>query len=193
MGEVSETSTIRAAVEKQLKSVAIFDNNGKTADRYTAVYLKMPERKGLFNARGMSGEPYGPYHPQGVGMCVSAKPGRHLGTRIRFEDLPEDCKRLVLSDLPELQLYSVEFTDTYGGEANYCWAERFCVEAENIGEAVTKAKKNRYAGKLPKHTKSGYGSDDARIDIVGKCICAFIVWLDREEFNQDYHGELIDA
>lgn len=79
--------------------VRIYDNGGKTFDRYTSVYLQEPEnRPNTFNARGMSERPF---HPQGFGCSCSATPGRHLGKRIKLKDLPKDCQKLVLSDLKE--------------------------------------------------------------------------------------------
>lgn len=79
------------------KLVRIYDNGGKTLDRYTVVYMNEPERQyGTYNARGMSEHPFS---PQGFGCSCSAMPGRHLGKRIFFRDLPKDCQRLVLQDL----------------------------------------------------------------------------------------------
>ena len=69
--------------------------------------------------------------------------------------------------------YNVEFTDTFGGVANYCWVNRFTVEATNIKQAITKAKQHRYYAPIPKHALSDYG-DSVRIDIKGECVCAFI-------------------
>lgn len=73
--------------------VKVFDNGGKTFDRYTVIY----------NAEGdyvaMSADPF---HPQGFGQhgekCL---PGPHLGKLIDFDDLPDDCKRLVRRDLAD--------------------------------------------------------------------------------------------
>ena len=33
--------------------------------------------------------------------------------------------------------YIVEITDTFGGEANYCWVKRFAVKAKTIQGAMT--------------------------------------------------------
>jgi len=79
-----------------MNNVRIYDNGGKTFDRFTAVYMAHPENNGLFAARGMSENPF---HPQGFGQFCSAMPGRHLGKRIAFEALPVDCQRLIDSDL----------------------------------------------------------------------------------------------
>lgn len=80
------------------KRVRLYDNGGKTADRYTAVYLDHVERGGMYGCRGMSSDPF---HPQGVGMYGAAMPGRHLGRRISWEDLPAPCRRAVEADLSE--------------------------------------------------------------------------------------------
>lgn len=80
-----------------LKNVRIYDNGGKTIDRYTAVYMNQPEnRPNTYAAVGMSAKPF---HPQGFGMHCTAMPGRHLGKRIKFEQLPADCQKLILQDL----------------------------------------------------------------------------------------------
>jgi hypothetical protein len=42
--------------------------------------------------------------------------------------------------LAESVLYSYEYTDTFGGEANYCWVKRGKVHARNVPEAVKLAK-----------------------------------------------------
>lgn len=36
--------------------------------------------------------------------------------------------------------YDYEFTDTFGGEANYCWVKRGTIEADSDLSAVRKAK-----------------------------------------------------
>lgn len=78
-----------------MKNVKIYDNGGKTYDRYVAIYLNRPEGP-LFEARAMSEFPF---HPQGFGLYTTAEPGKHLGKRIKFEELPKDCQKLVLQDL----------------------------------------------------------------------------------------------
>jgi hypothetical protein len=88
-------------------------------------------------------------------------------------------------------LYAVEFTDTFGGEANYCWIERLTVRAADTKKAITAAKKHRYWAPIPRHTLSDYG-DMARIDIKDENVCAFIYWLDPEEYSQDRHGEIVN-
>lgn len=83
-----------------LKQTRLYDNGGKTIDRYTAVYMMLPEREtNTFSAVGMSETPFS---PSGFGQHCTAMPGRHLGLRIKFEDLPADCQRLILQDLNDI-------------------------------------------------------------------------------------------
>jgi len=78
-------------------NIRCYDNGGKTADRYTVIYMNEPEKApNTFAARGMSAHPC---DPQGIGMMCTAMPGRHLGKRIEFEELPKDCQWLVKADL----------------------------------------------------------------------------------------------
>lgn len=79
-------------------AIRCYDNGGKTIDRYTVIYMEYPENwsPGCFDARGMSATPTS---PDGFGCYTSAKPGRHLGKRIKFEQLPIQCQLLVLEDL----------------------------------------------------------------------------------------------
>jgi hypothetical protein len=80
-------------------NIRIYDNGGQTFDRYTVIYMDEPEREpNMFAAVGMSEHPF---HPQGFGQHCTATPGKHIGRRITFEELPTDCQRLVLRDLGE--------------------------------------------------------------------------------------------
>lgn len=81
----------------KLENVRIYDNGGKTWDRYTAVYMDLPERApNTFMALGMSARPF---DPQGFGQHTTAAPGRHLGERIEFSALPADCQAAIKQDL----------------------------------------------------------------------------------------------
>jgi hypothetical protein len=80
-----------------VKDLRIYDNGGKTADRYSVLFMDQPEAQpGTFACLGMSEHPC---HPQGFGQHCSAMPGPHLGRRIKFSQLPEDCRKLVLEEL----------------------------------------------------------------------------------------------
>lgn len=91
--------------------IRCYDNGGKTFDRYTVVFTG--RQGGGRSGRGMSAHPT---HPQGFGQWFDydrAQLGRgqhavdrpayaHLGKRITFEDLPEDCRALILRDYREM-------------------------------------------------------------------------------------------
>jgi len=105
------------------KYIRVYDNDGRTADRYTVVFTGNYNNKGSFNPNwqgnsylyiGMSAYPY---HPQG--FCCHAETeeiidvnksgwapaiGRenHLGKRITFDSLSDDCKRVVIEDYKEI-------------------------------------------------------------------------------------------
>lgn len=67
----------------------IYDNNGKTIDRYTVLFMNEPEqttRAGtLYRSVSLS---YDPTYPTGCAIHGSAIDGAHLGRRISFEKLP---------------------------------------------------------------------------------------------------------
>ncbi len=77
-------------------NIRIYDNGGKTFDRFTVIFMDEKESQGLYGARGMSEDPF-----HGFGQYCSAMPGRHLGKRIRFEDLPKPCQQVVMNDLKD--------------------------------------------------------------------------------------------
>ena len=82
-----------------MKVKAIYDNGGKTFDRYTVVYNEIEQHRtegNLYSCLGMSTMPF---DPQGFGQHSSAQMGSHLGKRIKFDDLPKDCQRAVNQDL----------------------------------------------------------------------------------------------
>ncbi|WP_413460659.1 hypothetical protein [Herbaspirillum huttiense] len=74
--------------------VRLYDNGGKTLDRYTSLYLFDPVRPGAYGSRSMNSQPY-----QGIGCYGEAMPGRHLGRRVQLNDMPGDCQRLIRSDV----------------------------------------------------------------------------------------------
>jgi hypothetical protein len=93
------------------KEIMIFDNGGETWDRYTVIYtgpyIHLTGGAALYV--GMSSNPF---NPQGFGQ--HGELGRiyithaelpdylHLGKRLDFQDLPEDCRTLVMNDYTDL-------------------------------------------------------------------------------------------
>lgn len=77
-------------------AIKIYDNGGKTADRYTAINTNRRVRGqfGMYEAIGFNAYPF---HPQGYGQHTIAEPGRHLGKRVKLDELPADAARFVCS------------------------------------------------------------------------------------------------
>jgi hypothetical protein len=92
---VCQYEGVMSDFEVSPKNIRCYDNGGKTMDQYCVVYMDQPEGNG-FQSVCMNSAPF---HPQGIGMHGIAKPGRHLGKRIKFSDLPKDCRVLVRQDL----------------------------------------------------------------------------------------------
>ena len=76
----------------------VYDNGGKTQDRYTVVYCEYVVWGGtrLYDCYGLD---EAPCSPQGFVQHSTCALGAHLGRRIAFEDLPEACRELVKRDL----------------------------------------------------------------------------------------------
>ena len=74
---------------RALKRVIVYDNNGKTADRYS-IFLDG-------SVYAMSNHPF---HPQGFCQYAGeaselAPPGKHLGKKISVKKLPDDVKAAI--------------------------------------------------------------------------------------------------
>jgi hypothetical protein len=69
--------------------------------------------------------------------------------------------------------FFIEMTDTYGGEANYCWVNRFIVTASSERGAI---------GMVSKRTGYPARSVGAGRYNVPRCaICYFVEWIDDEQ------------
>ena len=66
--------------------------------------------------------------------------------------------------------YYIEMTDTYGGEANYCWVNRFIVSASTPRGAM-----RRVCTRTGDRVRN-VGCD--RWDSRTACICYFVEWID---------------
>ena len=77
--------------------------------------------------------------------------------------------------------FTIEVTDTFGGEANYCWIKRYLVTANNERGAINKLARSEGAG----WRKSWDSGDLSRYDLTGACICCFVEWFD-ESIEQHY-------
>lgn len=72
--------------------------------------------------------------------------------------------------------YSIECTDTFGGEANYCWVRRFSVRASSLrGAARVAARHLGYSGRI---RAAGSWGSGGRWDVSGAAVCFFAEWFD---------------
>lgn len=74
----------------------------------------------------------------------------------------------------KLSTYHIEITDTFGGEANYCWKREYLVKASSARGAI---------GILARKDGAGWRKawDDgmtARYDLQGACVCAFVTFAE---------------
>jgi len=133
------------------KYVRCYDNGGEkeeggSRDNFTVVFsgrYRDQKTGGMFVYIGMNGVPF---HPQmGIGMHgesrvqIDAREGWapamgrkcHLGRRIHFEDLPRDCRRLVMHDYLYLWDLVPEAHDT---EIDMGVVDRFVKETDGNDE-----------------------------------------------------------
>jgi hypothetical protein len=87
------------------KWIRVYDNGGKTADRYTVVFTGNYKGRDGCDYIGMSENPF---HPQGFGQhgwsqdIIDYPSYKHLGKKIKFEYLPKDCQKVVIDDYKEI-------------------------------------------------------------------------------------------
>jgi hypothetical protein len=89
------------------KYVRIYDNKGKTADRFTVVFTGNYPTKYYYKSMyiGMSEQPT---HPQGVycrdfaNDAIDRPSYGRLGKKINFNDLPPICQETVIEDYKTL-------------------------------------------------------------------------------------------
>jgi len=88
------TRLIRRRRERHMKKIiAIYDNGGKTVDRYTVVLRTSQRFPHEYACLGLSDNPDS---PQSFSQLVSCVPGGdHFGKKIRFEDLPVNVQKHV--------------------------------------------------------------------------------------------------
>lgn len=77
----------------------IWDNGGKTMDRYTVAVEPDPDASSRYlPTLALSLDPTS---PQGLSQWTEGLPGPHLGREIKWEDLPEQIRAHVAARLKE--------------------------------------------------------------------------------------------
>lgn len=74
---------------------SIWDFGEVAGDRYTVIFTEKHtncEGKTYHTSVGMSNNPT---HPQGFYQHSDCIPGRHLGKKIKWLDLPEECRNAI--------------------------------------------------------------------------------------------------
>jgi hypothetical protein len=76
--------------------IKVYDDGGRSIDRYTVVFMDQHEHSFIcgrsFACLAMNGAPF---HPQGFCQHSQTRIGSHLGKRIAFAALPDDCQKAV--------------------------------------------------------------------------------------------------
>lgn len=80
------------------------------------------------------------------------------------------------------QTFYIEMTDTYGGEANYCWVRRYRVKAKSFRGAIVKlARETGFSFRV-----DGLWGDLVRYNVKGAAICAFVSCFEEEAQKNTY-------
>lgn len=85
--------------------IRVYDNGGETFDRYTVVFTGNYKGRDGCHYLGMSENPT---HPQGFGQhgwsqeIIDRPTYGHLGKKVKFEDLPEKCQKVILNDYNDI-------------------------------------------------------------------------------------------
>lgn len=75
----------------------------------------------------------------------------------------------------------VEYTDTFGGEANYCWAERFTFNADGMSDLAIIRKAKKLVGLTARRGKSQWIGDLYEFRPYGFCTIMFITFRENYE------------
>ena len=106
MNKAKEARRERLYTNRIPKYVRCYDNGSESIDQYTVVFTgNFISRKRHCWYLSMSTTPF---HPQGFAQYgwrerpIDRPTYGHLGKKIKFEDLPEDCQTLIRRDYEEI-------------------------------------------------------------------------------------------
>jgi hypothetical protein len=83
--------------------------------------------------------------------------------------------------------WSIEYTDTYAGKANYCWVRRATIES-NAGESQSSVMRRAKAAvglTGAKGRTNSYGGDGWEFRPYRSCTVLFVLWTDAEPDRED--------
>lgn len=69
-------------------------------------------------------------------------------------------------------MYKIEITDTYGGDASFSWIRRYLVSAKSERGAVQK---------MAREYGAGWRFDGIRYNLSDTCVCMFVDYVDAAE------------
>jgi len=83
--------------------VRCYDDGGESFDRYTVVFTRLNLGRGWQFYLAMSSHPFSPqgFGQHGEGARIDTPTYRHLGKKVTFSALPEDCQKCVMQDYRE--------------------------------------------------------------------------------------------
>lgn len=70
--------------------------------------------------------------------------------------------------------WTVEMTDTFGGQANYCWVKRDEIDADTASLAIRRFKAKH--GIKANHKIAVDTVNFRRVDLIGACVCIMAYW-----------------
>lgn len=78
--------------------------------------------------------------------------------------------------------FTVEHTDTFGGEANYCWVVRETIELPDNAtqRQIVRAAKAAIGETGARCVTDNYG-DEIRLNYVGRCVVTFITYKESDD------------
>lgn len=87
-------------------------------------------------------------------------------------------------------MFKIEVTDTFGGEANYCWVRRYEIKEPVKSDLALVRRAKALAGWSGLRCRTAnYGNTSFTLRPFGMCQVMFIDWADDRE-SDDYPDEI---
>lgn len=81
--------------------------------------------------------------------------------------------------------YQIEMTDTFGGEANYCWARHAHIPADGLSDRALVRRAKAWAGYTGRRCRVDNYGDTIAIYPSGDCVVIFVSWVDSANVRGD--------